>query len=269
MPPLDFPSSPSNGQTCNGPGGVVWSWDGAKWVNGSTGVATAVPQTLNYADNSGFSVNQRGYASGVALAAAAYGFDRWKAGAGGATLTFTASAPSTVVTITAGTLQQVVDGVSIQGGNYMLSWTGTAQGRVGAGAYAASPVAVTGITAGANTTIEFNTGTLSRVKFESGTVATPWATNAARYELANCQRFFQTGQWLAGSYGIASGSVWAQYVFPVVMRGTPIVTPAANTGANSTYASVVGSPAYALWQGTAVTTTAYQINATFTASADL
>ena len=46
------------------------------------------------------------------------------------------------------------------GGSYTLSWTGTAQGRVGAGSYAASPVTVTGITAGANTTIEFNTGTL-------------------------------------------------------------------------------------------------------------
>ena len=30
---LDFPASPTNGQTFSGPNGVVWSWDGTKWIN--------------------------------------------------------------------------------------------------------------------------------------------------------------------------------------------------------------------------------------------
>ncbi|HEY2419646.1 MAG TPA: carbohydrate binding domain-containing protein, partial [Steroidobacteraceae bacterium] len=38
---LDFPASPSNGQTYVGPGGAVWQWDGAKWINGASGVAYA------------------------------------------------------------------------------------------------------------------------------------------------------------------------------------------------------------------------------------
>src|SRR4029077_6003517 len=37
---LDFPASPTNGQTYTGPGGVIWVWDGSKWVNG-TGITTA------------------------------------------------------------------------------------------------------------------------------------------------------------------------------------------------------------------------------------
>jgi hypothetical protein len=37
---LDFPASPIVGATYTGPGGVIWAWDGAKWVNG-TQIGTA------------------------------------------------------------------------------------------------------------------------------------------------------------------------------------------------------------------------------------
>ncbi len=40
MPPLDFPSSPITGATYTGPNGVIWAYDGAKWVNG-TQIGTA------------------------------------------------------------------------------------------------------------------------------------------------------------------------------------------------------------------------------------
>jgi hypothetical protein len=39
---LDFPASPSVGQTYSGPSGVIWSFDGAKWING-TGVVAYAP----------------------------------------------------------------------------------------------------------------------------------------------------------------------------------------------------------------------------------
>jgi hypothetical protein len=39
---LDFPTSPSVGQTYSGPGGIVWQWDGTKWVNGA-GLAAYAP----------------------------------------------------------------------------------------------------------------------------------------------------------------------------------------------------------------------------------
>jgi hypothetical protein len=37
---LDFPNSPITGATYTGPGGVIWAWDGQKWVNG-TQIGTA------------------------------------------------------------------------------------------------------------------------------------------------------------------------------------------------------------------------------------
>jgi len=196
---------------------------------------------LNYADNSGFSVNQRTYVSGAALAAAAFGHDRWKGGAGGCTYTFAAPAgPANTITITAGTLQQVIEGASIAGGSYMLSWTGSAQGRVGAGAYAASPVAVTGIVAGANTTLEFNAGTLGRVKFEVGTVVTPWVARTVADELGACQRYYQTGPWLINTYASAAGGGWqVMSAMPVQMRALPAV-------------SLVGAPTYTNSSGAAL-----------------
>lgn len=247
-----------------GPAGAT----GATGPTGPPGTVTGV----NYADNSGFSVNQRGYVSGAALAAGIYGFDRWKAGAGGATLTFTASAPSTTITITAGTLQQVVEGASVVGGNYMLSWTGTAQGRVGAGAYAASPVAVAGITAGANTTIEFNTGTLSRVKFESGTVATPWFANTARLELSNCQRFFQGGVlWGQANFPAATAIYGVASNLPVSMRAIPLVTLVNNACVNLSSVTVGAQSTGTVNVSGTVVTGGSQciINAQYTASADL
>lgn len=194
----------------------------------TTAFVQAASRNTNLANNTGFFVNQRGYVSGSALASGAFGHDRWKGGAGGGTYTFTQSGgPSTVVTITAGTLQQVVEGAGLVGGNYMLTWTGTAQGRVGAGSYAASPVSVAGITAGANTTIEFNTGTLSQVKFEAGSVATAWFPLSPRDEVSSCQRFFQTwANTIVVGYAAAGGTVYLYLALPTTMRSpTPTVTP--------------------------------------------
>ena len=229
MAALDFPASPSNGQQFSGPGGVIWVYDlpGTKWVAATltTGVyapINSVPN-INCADNTGFAVNQRAFVSGTALAAAAFGHDRWKAGGGGCTYTFAGhTGPANTITITAGTLQQVVEGANLVAGNYVLSWTGTAQGRVGAGSYAASPVSVAGITAGANTTIEFNTGTLGQVKFEAGTVATPWQALPYQQDLAKGKRFYRayTNVLLPG-YGGAGGTVLFDYFYED-MQGNPV-----------------------------------------------
>ena len=123
----------------------------------------------------GFIINQRGYVSNTALSSGTYAHDRWKAGSGGCTYTFTQGSlgVNTTITITAGTIVQVIEGCNLaEGGTYILSWTGTAQGRFNGGTYGASPLAVTGITAGANVTIEFNTGTLSYPQLEVGSTAT-------------------------------------------------------------------------------------------------
>jgi hypothetical protein len=237
----------------------------------TTAFVQAAARYLNYADDSGFSVNQRGYVSGTALAAGIYGHDRWKAGAGGCTYTFSASSgPSTTITITAGTLQQIIEGASLVGGNYMLSWIGTAQGRVGGGSYAASPVAVSGIVAGANTTVEFNAGTLSQVKFEVGTVATAWAANSARYDLANCQRFYQTGTF--GLQGFAaSTAMTVAYTQPlqVAMRALPTcVVVSESSTTNMAARGIVADSAMQI-RPYGAAANVFSWLGTFTASADL
>lgn len=242
------------------------------YVDTATGSSTAAIPGMSYCDNTGFAVNQRTYVSGTALAAGAYGHDRWKAGSGGGTYTFAASSgPSRTITITAGTLQQVVEGASIAGGTYTLSWTGTAQGRVGAGSYAASPVTVAGIVAGANTTIEFNAGTLSQVKFESGSTATPWVAASAQQDLANCQRFFQVGL-LHGDVNLPSTS--AGYAvssnFPVQMRAAPTIT--LNTAGSVNLSSISGSANSGMINAIGYLTAGglqTTMNANYTASADL
>ena len=183
--------------------------------------------------DAGFTINQRVYVSGTALSAGIYAHDRWKAGASGCTYTFTQGSlgvPITI-TITAGSLQQVIEGCNMpEGGTYVLSWTGTAQARVNGGSYGSSPLAVTGITAGANTTIEFNTGTLSFPQLEVGSSATGFEYRQYGQELALCQRYCQrysngrlaTGGWTSGTT--------ANCYLPFVQqfRATPTFTSLAN-----------------------------------------
>lgn len=224
----------------------------------------------NYIDNSSFTVNQRGYTSGTAIAAAAYAHDRWKAGSGGCTYTFTATPAATQITITAGTLQQIVEGAGLLTGAYTLSWQGTAQGRIGAGSYAASPIAVSG-TAGSNLTIEFNTGTLSRVKLELGSVASTWQPRRVQQEMAACQRFYQLGNLTNYGYiGAGNGSI-TTYLLPVRMRILPPTVNYNFTTTTNINTMVVGSLAadsiYMQFTGTALG--GYAAVAAWNASADL
>lgn len=179
----------------------------------------------------GFTINQRSYASGAALAAGAFGHDRWKAGASGCTYTFTQAATGvhTTITITAGTLCQVIEGCNVpEGGTYTLSWTGTAQARVNAGSYAASPITVTGLTAGSNVTIEFATGTVGSVQFTPGSATSAFDYRAHGNELALCYRYYYkvTAHPLGVTLNIADG--YSSVVnFPVTMRGAPTLAPGA------------------------------------------
>ena len=143
--------------------------------------------------DAGFTINQRGYVSGVALSSGSYGHDRFKGGASGGTYTFTqlSTGVPISITITAGSIMQVIEGANMpEGGTYVLSWTGTAQAKFNGGAFGASPLAVTGIVAGANTTIEFGTGTCSFPQLEKGTQASGFEYRQFGQELALCQRYF-------------------------------------------------------------------------------
>lgn len=167
----------------------------------------------NRIQNGGFSINQRGVSGTVTLSAGAYGHDRWKAGASGCTYTFATTANVTTLTISAGSLQQVVEGLNLETGTYCLSWTGTATGKIGAGSLSAS--GVTGsIAGGTNTTIEFSTGTLSKVQLEIGS-ATTFEQRPYSVELDLCQRYFEVQSnalLLAYWQSTTAGKFWLPYM---------------------------------------------------------
>ena len=171
--------------------------------------------------NGNFGINQMAVSGTVTLAAGAYGHDRWKAGASGCTYTFATSENVTTITISAGSLIQVVEGLNLMTGTYSLSWQGTAQGKIGAGSYGNS--GITGsVTGGTNLNIEFGTGTLSLVQLEKGTVATPFEFRSIGQELALCQRYFQLSQSFFALTGPTTQTeVTGSYPMFVPMRANP------------------------------------------------
>lgn len=201
-------------------------------ANGAGGGGSGNPAVHNRVINGVFNVNQRAKSGTVTLSAGQYGHDRWKAGASGCTYTFASANGITTLTITAGSLIQVIEGASLQTGTHVLSWTGTAQGKIGAGSYAAS--GTTGaVTGGSNLNVEFNTGTLTAVQLEPGSVASPFEYLTVGQDFEACQRYY----YRAGHNGVTNGTgpritvygvsgQYASQVFnhPTRMRASPTVT---------------------------------------------
>ena len=170
--------------------------------------------------NGGFDINQRAYVSGAAVGAGLYGHDRWKMAASADTYTYATTANKTTVTIPAGkVLQQVIEGRNLHTGTYCLSWEGTAQGKIGAGALAAS--GVTGaITGGTDTTIEFGPGTMANVQLELGTTATAFEQRTCGIESMLCQRYYLYESFV--QFPSVDSGVSAQIFFKVPMRIAPV-----------------------------------------------
>ena len=177
--------------------------------------------------NGNFGINQRAYVSGAATTAGQYTLDRWKVtGTGG--VTFSTTANKTTVTIAgAQTMQQIIEGLNLESGTYVLSWEGTAQGRIAGGSYGASGTVTASITGGTDTTIEFNAGTVARVQLEIGTVATPFELRPIGLELALAQRYYYRAkasvlnQVFATGYNISTTQAVPFVLFPTTMRITP------------------------------------------------
>lgn len=179
--------------------------------------------------NGCFRVNQRAVSGTVTLAAGVYGHDRWKAGASGCTYTFAENGGMVTITITAGSLIQVVEGTNLETATYCLSWTGTSQGKIGSGTASAS--GVTGsVTGGINLSIEFGTGTLSKVKLEKGNVTTPFIKRSISEELALCFRYYYCTRYISGDsqvplvgygFGASATSVNILINSPTYFRAVP------------------------------------------------
>ena len=237
-----------------------YSGDSITFPDASTQASAQVGMKNRVIDG-GFILNQRVYVSGTSLASGVYGHDRWKGGASGGTYTFTQGAlgVNTTITITAGSLIHVIEGCNVaEGGTYVLSWAGTAQGRLNGGSYGTSgTVTVTGWTAGTNLNVEFNTGTCGSVQLEKGSTATSFDYRPYGTELALCQRYYAKlganpqGSSTYQAYG-AGGNTnvnTAQNIhlsYPQFMRASPTVAFSGNIGVtvNATYLNVSLAAAY-------------------------
>jgi len=208
-------------------------------IDGTNGVST--PNTFAFKNriiDGGFTINQRGYTSGTSLSSGSYGHDRWKGGASGGTYTFTqgSTGVNTTITITAGSIIQVIEGANLpEGGTYVLSWTGTAQGKIGAGSFGASGITGT-ITAGTNTNIEFNTGTCGNVQLEVGSTATSFDYRPYGTELALCYRYYYKVKASGTSYsnlctGYNTATTTANFMvfFPATLRIRPTALETSGT----------------------------------------
>jgi hypothetical protein len=162
-------------------------------------------------------INQRGYVSGTATTTAnQYTVDRWRVVVSGQNLTFTTTNNEVIFTAPAGGVEQVIEGLNLESGTYVLNWEGTATATVGGVAVAkGGTVTVVG---GTNTTVRFIGGTFIRPQFESGSVATPFERRAYGAELNLCLRYTNR---ISAFVGPVNGYV---IVYPEPMRANPTAT---------------------------------------------
>jgi hypothetical protein len=135
-------------------------------------------------------INQRGYVSGTNTGGAnQYTLDRWRVVTSGQNITFSTTAGVCTVTAPTGGVEQVVEGASILGGTYVLSWTGTATATVGGNAVANGGTVT--LTGGSNATVKLSDGTFTKVQLEPGSVAMPFEERPIGVELQLCQRYYE------------------------------------------------------------------------------
>lgn len=157
----------------------------------------------------------------VNLSAGQYGHTMWKAGASGCSYTFATVQGITTITILSGSLMQVMEGNRFRSGTRVLSWVGSAQGRIDGGAYGASGLLGTAV-GGTNQTVEFNVGTVSLVQYEPGVKPSPFHFIGTSFELQQANRYFvwmpfhlmSVAPSTSGIHGIGMR-------FPVEMRAVP------------------------------------------------
>lgn len=182
-------------------------------------------------------INQRAF-SGGALAANTYGYDRWKAGAGGCNVTINAA--TGLFTHASGPLQQVVElpllawgqplTISVENPSSAISVSvGGSTGTIPAGT-GRRGVSLTPSGSG-NMVVQLTASgaTYSRPQLERGSVATAFDARPPALELALCQSFgeLQEGmEYPAAAFAVNDITTYA--AFRVRKRATPSVAIRAN-----------------------------------------
>ena len=180
-------------------------------------------------------INQRSYVTGAATAAAnEYTLDRWRVVTSGQSLAYTGNNAGRTMTAPAGGAEQVVEGVNIAGGTYVLNWDGTATATVGGNAVAKGGTVT--LAANTNATLRLTSGTFTSVQLELGSVATPFEHRSYVEELALCQRYYEGSKINLRHFTTASGQYLRQIVqYAVEKRATPTVTGVQGSQSNIEY----------------------------------
>lgn len=187
-----------------------------------------------------FSINQRAVSGTVTLSSGQFGHDRMKAGAGGCTYTFSTNNGVTTLNITSGSIFQIIEASAFAGraGTYVLSWAGTAQGRIMTDPWGVSGEVSRVCDGSSNVSVEFTNGTVSLVQFERDYV-TDFCTRHVQQEIDFCQRYWQ--QVVVSFNGMATNgaSYSARERLVPEMRATPSLT--STVGGVSGFPSAVPS----------------------------
>jgi len=172
-------------------------------------------------------IRQRGYFSGTATTTAnQYTLDRWRVVVSGQNLSFTTTNNEATFTAPAGGVEQVIEGLNLESGTYVLNWEGTATATVGGTAVAKGGTLT--VVGGTNTTVRFSGGTFTRPQFEAGSVATPFERRPYGTELALCSRYFQNAY--TALYKNSSGSTAViSDKLHTVMRAAPTIVVVSRT----------------------------------------
>jgi hypothetical protein len=153
-------------------------------------ISTHAHMGRNKIINGNFNINQRAYVSGTNTTGAnQYTLDRWRVVTSGQNITFVADGNGFTVTAPAGGIEQVIEGINIEGGTYVLNWTGTATAAVNGTARAKGESFT--LTANTNATVKFSSGTVGLVQLEAGSVATPFEHRNISTETALCRRYYE------------------------------------------------------------------------------
>lgn len=155
-------------------------------------IVSQFPQrrTKNLLINAGFRVNQRGYVSGTATAAAdEYTLDRWRVLVSGESIAFSALGADNTITSPAGGLGQKIESINIRGGVYTVQWSGSATCKVNGVERKTGESFV--INADTETDVVFYGGDVNKPQLESGSIVTEFEYRNIEEELILCRRFFE------------------------------------------------------------------------------
>lgn len=211
---------------------------------------------LNRIVNGTFRTNQRGYASGAALAIGAWAHDRWRA-VNATSYTFTADAThgQAITLASGGILKQPIERANMPAGDYTAALDGTAQLRLYlAGstppAFATGPVTVT-VDGSADVILEVQatggTRTVSNVRVYPGTADPGYQPATIGDELRACLRYYY--RFIGTAYGAVVGNGFQATTttalvalpLPVPMRAAPTLAVATGLAWSDRVAFEVGA----------------------------